>query len=145
MNLRNVTIWTTGVILFLTQVVATHRFVLNANVYYVIDNIILDTLILWLFSGSPLLISFVIAMKSKHNTSSSILLVATIIYVFLYAYAMYQLFYAYLGGLALLAVGIVSLPVMIPAWIAALLLNRYYATKTPDPGTAASTPSSPDT
>ena len=136
MNLHTITIWTTGAMLILTLVVPTHKLALGASVYYVVDNIVLDTLILWLFSGSPLFISFVITLKSKRKTSSGILLVTTIIYVFLYAYAMHQLFYVYLGGLALLVVGIVSLPVMIPAWITALLLNQYYATKTPGPGTA---------
>ena len=38
---------------------------------------------------------------------------------------------------------LLSFPFMLPAWITALLLNRYYATKTPDPETAASTPSPP--
>ena len=97
---------------------------------------IVEVSFLWLASGFPLAISLVLAKTLRSNNSSIILLVSTIAYGIWYICVLPTVFFKYLGALALLFVGVLALPVMIPAWIAALWLNSYYVKKTPDPGTA---------
>ena len=79
-----------------------------------------------------------VAKNLEHEISALILLFSTIIYGIAYIGVLCQM--VFVDGwmfVMLFIIGILSLPVMIPAWIAALLLNRYYVTKTPHPGTAA--------
>ena len=94
-------------------------------------------LFLWLFSGTPLLVSFVLAIKLKHKIPSVILLVSTIIYGVWFAFVHIQSIDQYMGALMFFFIGIVSLPVMIPAWITAMTLDAHYAKKFSPSGIAA--------
>jgi len=92
--------------------------------------------LIWLLSGSPMLVSLIIAVKSKHNFSLSLLLVSTIAFAIWYGYVLYvSLSHTHFPGLAIVVTGVMSLPVMIPAWITVLILNwRYTQTSaTPSP------------
>ena len=98
---------------------------------------------LWLLSGSPLLVSFIISKKLRYTAPAIILLGSTILYAVWYAFILYLTFYAKDLTLTIVVVGLFSLPVLIPAWIVALLLNAYYVKKSStDPGTARSTATS---
>ena len=134
MNLRNVTIWTTGLLPVITLVAlvvltlcdsAKEHKKLETEVYAFI------AFGVWLCCGSPLLfLSFFIARKLKYNRSIAVLLASTIVYVILFALVLLYVecfmvfptssFYA-----------IVSLLVIVkaPAWIATYVLNRRYTRK----------------
>ena len=123
MNLRNVTIWTTGVMMLLVAV-------LPSVFLWWHDNIAL-ALVVWVFSGSPLVISFVSAINVERHLSLIILFVSTIAYCILYIFQWYAVLSSS-DGLAvfgLFAIGIFASPVMIPAWIAAYVLDRNYTKK----------------
>jgi len=95
--------------------------------------------IVFMFSGCPLIGSLIIAMTLKYRVPIFILFVSTIVYGFLYIIVAFIIFSVRVGDVCgmLLNVGILSLPIMIPVWIATLLLDRQYRKKTP------STPSEP--
>jgi hypothetical protein len=86
-------------------------------------------LLSWLFNGSPLLVSFILSIALKHRIPAIILLVSTIAYGIWFFYVFANVSYLFLWlsyGTALLALFIVgpfSLPVMIPAWIAAIVIE----------------------
>jgi len=137
MKLRNVTIWTTGLVLIVTVILPYLLICIDVIPFHGFDTI--GTIILiWGYSSLPLIISLVIAKRLKHDIPALLLLGSTFVYGLWYAFAFYS-FAVSSAGLACLmifAVGILSLPVMIPAWITALLLNSYYVKKSStDPGT----------
>ena len=148
MNLRNMTIWTTG-LLMLVPLVMPVVFMFPSWGVEDVEDLINVPILCWLFSGTPLLCSLVLAKKLKYRISTVILLFTTIIYgisfvaMSLHVYSAISAGGCGCGVIRLFLVGPLSLPVMIPAWMTAILLDNHYATKTPDPGTAASTPSSP--
>jgi len=142
MRLRTVTIWTTGLMVVVPMIVPTIWFLFFSGKNFrdanVIDTIISECMLLWCFSGPPLVVSFIIAMILKNNSSSLILLVSTVAYGIWYFYLLhFALTAGYLAVIALAYVGIFSLPVMIPVWIIVLLLNRHYFKMTHNPGTTA--------
>ena len=116
MNLRNVTIWTTGLMMF---GILVYLWVYFGNMAF--------ACFLWLFSGTPLLVSFVAAKFIETRISIVILLLSTIAYGFLYASVWYE-YHTSIDGLAIFgifSVCIVSLPMQIPAWIIVLILDSY--------------------
>ena len=128
MNLRIVTIWTTGSMLLLTIATATISF------FHELPKDDLDRFItltikgLWIVlmcSSCPLIYSWILAITLKNSKSTFILFVSTIMYGILYVSAVF--FILMLGheetGI-LLNVGILSFPVMVPIWIMAIMLNR---------------------
>ena len=125
MNLRNVTIWTMGVMLIVATVGA---FIFSFLVIGFVDDLIIYPLppLIWLLTGLPLLISCIIEKKLKHNMSFCVLLVSTVIYGVLYVLVWYLSFFVDLRYGFLFVVGF---PLMIPVWIAALVVNRRDATK----------------
>jgi len=145
MNLRNVTIWTTGVMLVATiiapYIVAPYVHGLSpygrygTNITVIITAIIiLRCLLLWLFTGSPLLVSFIIAIKLKlADGPNLILLASTIVYGIqaVYGWIMATSGGGCMAGMFVVYIAPGSLLFMIPAWIIVLRLNRHYATKTP--------------
>ncbi len=136
MNLRTATIGTTTVMLIGT-VVAPY-ILLQVGVFQphgFAEDIGFATG-LWMFSGSPLLVSLVLALKLKYDPSTVVLLVSTIAYGAWYIMVCYASFDGYLGILVLYAVGILSLPVMIPAWVSAGFME-WKAKSNTRPGTAA--------
>ena len=86
-------------------------------------------LMLWSCGGSPLVISFAIAKKVKHDTASLILLASTIVFGFWFLYNWHQAQdrSVCMSGLWLLYIAPWSLFFMLPAWITAYVLNRRYA------------------
>ena len=139
MNLRNVTIWTTGAILVASiiapYIVAHFVYGLSPYNYHSSDSsLITVTLIvifrssfLWLFSGSPLLVSFIIARKLKPVEIPNLILFASSIGYVLWATLSWN--WAINGGscmdgLFVLYIVPGSLLFMLPAWFVALLLNR---------------------
>ena len=134
MNLRTVTIWTTAVMMIGTSVVPWLLCVFHPPLLWDYQ-----ILIVWSISGLPLVISLLYAIILRYHVSSIILLIITIAYSILYVCTLPTAFGAYLGPFALVVLGVLSLPVMTPAWIAAWLLDWHYVVKTPHPGTAAST------
>ena len=130
MNLRSVTIWTTGVALIGTIV---FPYLLgDVSLFHpLLFEIILSCTLIWLLSGSPLLVSFFLAIMLRHKTSSEILLASTIFYGICYSLACCVALFEFMGTILLLGIGIMSLPVMIPVWISALRANAYNTPKTP--------------
>ena len=114
MTARDITIWTTFVLLLLTLVASAP---VKDSDFFLFS--------LWFYSSWPLLISFVIAKRLKDDAPAFLLLASTIVYGIWYAYALYQALTAYLGVLLLVYAGVMSLPVMIPVWIIVLLMNAY--------------------
>ena len=111
-----------------------------------VGNILFGTLFFLPFYSFPLIVNLVLSFKWKYFWSHVILAVSSLLYGLWFAYAMYDAFYVHLdpqSALIILFVGIYSLPVMVPAWIVASLLNSHYIKKNPNPETTASTPLSP--
>ena len=138
MNLRNVTIGTTAVVLFLTTAVPVLLFCggfLRSGNDGTMASIVIATL-LWLFSAPLLIVSLIVALKLKYNSPVVVILVTTIVYGMIYVFGWSVQWFVTSRDTGIWFLGVLSLPVMFPAWIAALWLNSYYVKKTPDPGTA---------
>ena len=123
MNLRNITIWTTGVMMVVATVGA---FMFPFVVIGFVDDLIIYPLppLIWLLTGLPLLISCIIVEKKlKHSISICVLLVSTVIYGILYVLVWYLSFFVDLRYGFLFVVGF---PIMIPFWITAYVLDRFY-------------------
>ena len=126
MNLRNTTIWTTGVLLLL--ITAQPAALLLGGFLRSDGGLGIGiAAVLWLLSGPPLLISLIIALKARSHISAAILLVVTIIYGVAYSGGWCVQYFLTSQDTGIWALGILSLPVMIPAWIAALVLDRHHA------------------
>jgi len=146
MTLRTVTIWTTGAMLIGTIIAPyiASPFVYGLSIYGDIGSpaipilimpfiIILRGLFLWLFSGSTLGVSFIIAVKLKHAIPLFILLVSTVVYGFWYVYwwNMAMTGGSCMDGMFVLYIVPGSLLFLIPTWVITLLLDSRYVTKTP--------------
>ena len=124
MNLRNITIWTTGLALIGTMIIpAMFLFHVDDAAGFGL------VLLIWCLSGSPIYISFRISMRLKYTVSIVILLVSTIVYVSSYVFMVVGL--QALFGFGFFIIGIFLLPVMIPVWIIAYALNRRCAKQEP--------------
>ena len=141
MNLRTVTIWTTGLMLSVTIVVAV-SVAHNSYSSKGMGAVMLATCAVWLFTGSPLAVSFIITCKSKRIPPLVVILASIIIYGVFYGWG-YTCMESEFAPLSLVTANTCSLSVMIPAWIIVLLLNWRYVTKTPEPGMERSTAVSP--
>ncbi len=136
MNLRKVTIRATSGMLLATVItpifcLVVEGWYLNFSDIFVLIFGTLYTLyalfLLWLFSGSPMLITFILAVKLKHVVPNAILLAATLGYAILFVYSqfMYIMSDSDMRSLWLLT-PLGSLWWMVPAWFAALSLNSRY-------------------
>ena len=128
MNLRNVTI-----ILSIIILLGMMTFVGHKATYRGITHFMAGMAFFLPFYGTPLIVSIVLSIVSKNSFSQGILATTSLLYGIWFAYAMYFAFYVHLdpqSGLIILFVGIYSLPVMLPAWITAYVLDRNYAKKT---------------
>lgn len=131
MNLRNVTIWTTGIMPILAAAALTILGYFDADPHkkFTISEEIVIGSVIWLFSGWPLMfVSCIVAQKLNNNFLLAILFVATIIHASLIC----SLHCAGYAGWSipirtLLCIGTALFLVMLPVWIAVLVLNRYYA------------------
>lgn len=135
MNLHAVTIRTT-LLLLIASIVVPNTCVLiaegcSANFstitasFTTIGNILFGMTVLWLFSGSPLLVSFFVARKMQYGASDLILLVSTVAYGILFVYSQFQYLVGSGGCMRAfwLMTPFASLWWMIPAWIFASVLN----------------------
>jgi len=131
MNLRNVTIWTTAImpILAAAALVILGYFDADPLKKFTISEEIVIGSGIWLFSGWPLMfISCIVAKRLKNNILLAILFAATIIHALLicsFYCAGYAGWSIPIG--TLLCIGTALFLVMLPVWIAVLVLNRYYA------------------
>ena len=90
--------------------------------------VIFNCSMMWLFSGSPLALSFILAIYLKRNISNLILLVSTIAILPLFVYSYWQASEGGDSGFWIFT-PLASLYWMIPAWIIAVILNRRYVKK----------------
>ena len=131
MNLRNVTIWTTGVMLIATFVPIMYVLVIEGFPSQLFEAFFFMSM-LWLVSGSPMLISFVIARRLKSATTPSvILLISTVAFGlwFIYWWSLVMPDPRGCNGFIILGIGLGSLWWMLPAWIIAMVLNAHYTKK----------------
>lgn len=80
-----------------------------------------------LLSLGPLYISLVLAAFLTHQKSQIILCVASSLFSIWFTYVYLNIFYWDIdaqGGVALIFVGLISLPVMIPLWLIAYMFKR---------------------
>ena len=143
MNLRTITIWATGLILIAAIVLPVA--VMACSVYAVHDRfqVIFSS---WIFSSTPLLVSLVLAAKLRYRIPIAILLASTIAYAIWLAVTLFPVCQFIMtsgqdgpAGMALFIVGLVALPIMIPIWITAIVLNRRYTKKATIPTQPATT------
>ena len=132
MNLRTVTIWTTGLTLIGTFIVPCVYLFGNDGESNLIDIICSPGIWLiwgtmWFVTGSPLLVSQIIAVRLKYEIPAFILLLSTIIYGCWFGYVHHQQFSAPGRWFVLPFIFVGSLYFMLPAWFIAIMLNRRYA------------------
>ena len=131
MNLRNVTIWTTGVMLIMPIAApfAVTLFLAPVSGFDLLGSIIAGILH-YPFGCAPFVISFILARKLKNKASGGILLVSTIACAVWCVIMWKEALCMGEGSLVGTFFGfdaILSLPVMLLAWILAYVLNRRYA------------------
>ena len=80
MNLRNVTIWTTGVLMILLPMSPIILLGCTEPAYIDLEFCIFIGTIFLVGCGSPLLVSLVVAVNSKRHISIVVLFVSTILY-----------------------------------------------------------------
>ena len=146
MNLRNTTIWTTGTILIVTVLaifVDAFAFGGTSNFNFstlawsatTIFGFVYFCSMLWLFTGSPAAVSFIIARKLKYNIPAFVLLVSTVAYGLLFLCAQYWFFAdtnsCTRGFWLLMSMG--ALWWMVPAWITAIVLEIRHRKKQAEP------------
>lgn len=79
------------------------------------------------FSLGPLLVSLLLAANSPSKRSQKALLIGTVLYAAWFTYIYLEVFHWHpdpQGAIAMLFVGALSLPVMIPVWIISLIAMR---------------------
>ena len=140
MNLRNVTIGTTGVMMVGTIFtpciydICFFVFLPFLRVPMAVSgwmDILFFCVPVWLFSSTPMLVSFMIARTVNLRILSNLILLVTaiaygIFYVLMLSFVIPDISPEAPAVVMFMAFGILSLPVMIPAWIIALVLNRHY-------------------
>ena len=136
MNLRNVTIWTTGVMM-VGAFVFSAGFNLALIIYGLGISYFMAAISRALFFGcliaSPFAISYFTAKKLKNTFPFVILLVPTVACVIVYIFQLYLVLFVEVMEFFLLSgVAILSLPVIILARIIALALDQRY-TKNQEP------------
>jgi len=134
MNLRSISIWTTGVMLIVTVAVPT-LLIFGITLGHHIRMIEAEfAVLLWFASSTPLLISYFVSRNLQYALSTLILLFSTIVYSIAYAWVLYLAFF--IDGMMLillLYIGVASLSVMIPAWITALVIEIRHRKKQTEP------------
>ena len=134
MKLRTATIWTTGLMLLLTAAI-TIIFFFHDLPKDDLDRFITLTIkglpIVIMFSGCPLFLAWIIAMSLKCAIPTLILFISTIVYGVLYVSVTFSIlmFYDHEGTGILLNVGILSLTVLLPLWIAAWIVELRHRKK----------------
>ena len=141
MKLRTVTLWLAGLTLLLTMLIPTQLvyFALIGHLRISVF-VALIALTFWFLSSLPPVVSFFIARKLEYTLPAGIILCLTLVYAGVYLNGLYRCFVGSGTVLEALFIGVLLLPVMIPAWIVALVLDLSYAKKSATvPGIARST------
>ena len=130
MNLRNTTIWTTGLAILITTILPIlhlHDIVLSR---YAIIHGVKPVMFLWLTGCLPLFISFFISISLKYEIPAATLFFPTTLYGIVCIWFSYLGFIASSWALcALPYIAVWSLPIMIPAWITAYFVDWRYRKK----------------
>ena len=130
MNLRNATIWMSAVMLIVSFVVSVgYNFTVIVSMLGISYTVqaISHSLLYWCFTAYPFAITYFTTKKLRYVFPVAIVLVPTIAHAIGYFYFLYFLFFIENSARSLLlGITVLSLPVMIPAWIAATMLNRYH-------------------
>jgi len=126
-QLRLVTILATWLLMFFTMVVPVGFFSIQEG-YYLSPHGILYGLTVWIFYGSPLLVSGIISHFLKRTVPLVILLLSTIGYGIAACFMLYIAAAAFddscaEDGIEFVGVAPVSLVFLIPIWVIALILN----------------------
>lgn len=90
--------------------------------------------VLLAFYAGPILVTLLLSWKFQTNLAQAVLLASLPTYFAWIGYDLYNAFFANLdpqSGIVLIAVGIMSLPVMIPLWILAIILEVNWKPKRP--------------
>ena len=127
MNLRIITIGLSCIILIGMITFTVYRADFRGDVVLMVSFIPFS-----LFYAFPLIVSIMLSVYTRNSFSQIILLMASLLYGIWFAYAVYDAFYVNTdpqSGLVLIFVGIYALPVLLPLWITAYVLNRRYARK----------------
>jgi hypothetical protein len=148
MKLRTATIWTTWGMLLVTilapylapaqnwefgfQHTKISAMMIIPVIFYRLVSSLLAAMFFLLLTGSPLVVSLILAKKLKPFVIPSLLLfVSTIAYgiwfVSIWSQATDDL--CCMSGIFVLYIVPSSLPVMIPVWVLALVVNSYYTKK----------------
>jgi len=132
MNLRKVTIWTTGVLSLGIVCIPLVCFGIAEPSKWVNSWFIF--LLGWSCYAWPLAISWLVARRLKHAVPLTILLVATVYCGIKYTHVIYIiLFYPDSHCCQLLTTFMSSLIILIPVWFFVLRLNSHYIKNTPEP------------
>ena len=125
MNLRNVTIGISCIIL-----IGMIGFSVYITSFGGLINIVFGTLLFLALCGFPQIVSIMLSVRSKNPFSHITLMIASLLYGGWFAYIEYDAFFVNLdpqSGIAMIFIGVYALPVLLPLWIAAIVLNRYHA------------------
>jgi len=127
MSLRNVSIGLSAAVLLGIVV-----FLGNITFGEGIIHMVLATLGVLLFCGFPPIISIMLSARAKNFFSQVILSAASLFYGVWFTYVMYEAFYVNsdaLSGVVLLFVGIFFLPILLPIWLVAIVVEIWHRKK----------------
>ena len=125
MSLRFLTIGLSGIV-FLGII----GFLVYITSFGGLINIVFGTLLFSAFCGFPPVVSIILSVRSKSPFAHITLMIASLLYGGWFAYVAYDAFFVNLdpqSGIVMIFVGVYALPVLLPLWITAVLLNRHYA------------------
>ena len=133
MNLRNVTIWTTGLTLTATFfLVFVYFFVRESHSpSFSVATAMTPCIIIAVLCNAPLIVSCILLFFLKHPISLALLFISTILYGVGMLVAFWSAWghYECMSGIQFFGTAFTLFPVMLSAWIAAYTLNWRYAKK----------------
>jgi hypothetical protein len=89
-------------------------------------HMVLGVLLLLMFGGGPPVVSIIVSICSKSSISQVILAGTSLLYGVWFAYIVYETFYVHpdpQSGIILVFVGICALPVLLPLWLIAVVVD----------------------
>ena len=135
MSLRNVASGLSSVVLLGILCIFGYVFISFAAVPHNIGGMLSlagFSIVLLAFGLFPPAASIGISTYTKNSVSQVFSSLASLLYGVWFAYGAYNVFYLHLDGLSVLwfvFAGIYFLPILLPLWTVAIVLNRYHAKK----------------
>ena len=133
MNLRNATIWTTGITLIATFSLVFVYFFVRESHYpnFSVATAMIPCIIIAVLCNAPLIVSCILLFFLKHPTSLALLFISTILYGIgmLVAFCSAWGHYECMSGIQFFGTAFTLFPLMLLAWIIALVLNWRYVKK----------------